>query len=237
VEILEITKTLQFASCIMSLQLPDGTQDLPMRYRRFLKALQPAPVRYYGPRKTCFFDLPAELRNEVYKLALIGVNIHIVPRNSPNIHPHSLLLTSKQVRNEVFPLMHALCPIYATVTDFNFAGLLDFMNRVPPHEEKHLVKNKNLRIELCSTNSVISNDTLRKWLHMRADKYRDHPNWKYAGVRPIKKAQTDLHRRLKRMALSESKTEVRKSIEFKKMLDSIGVMVNDIRPRLELLVD
>ncbi|EMF14286.1 uncharacterized protein SEPMUDRAFT_131984 [Sphaerulina musiva SO2202] len=197
------------------------------------RALQPAPPKLAPPvgSKTSFFDLPAELRIEIYRLALEKVVIHILPtspkhgtdtpdnssRRLPS--PHALTLTSRQVRNEVLPLMHATCPIKCAVTDFNFDGLLLWIKRVPPHEETHLKKNKNLLITLNTAEPTLPKimDSMRKWLHMRADKCRPQPDWKYAGSAVQNKVGVDLRRRTKRM------TEVGKQRESCKILAALNI--------------
>ncbi|USW49565.1 Putative 2EXR domain-containing protein [Septoria linicola] len=198
-----------------------------------LRPLQPAPPRAPPPTKdtTSFFDLPAELRIEIYKLALERVVIHILPTNSKNgtdtpddnprrlQMPHSLTRASRQVRNEVLPLMHASCPIKCAVTDFNFDGLLQWIKRVPPHEETHLKKNKNLQITLNTAEPNVPKimDSMRKWLHMRADRCRPQPDWKYAGSAVQNKVGADLRRRTKRM------TEFGKQKEMLKILDALNI--------------
>ncbi|KAF2215583.1 hypothetical protein CERZMDRAFT_93987 [Cercospora zeae-maydis SCOH1-5] len=194
-----------------------------------LRPLQPAPPRPPPPMRdrTSFFDLPAELRIEIYKLALEKVTIHILPLNSKDPEdrarglqmPHALTRTSRQVRNEVLPLMHASCPIKCAVTDFNFDGLLTWIKRVPPHEETHLKKNDNLTITLHTTEQTAPKtmDSMRKWLKMRADKCRPQPNWKYHGSAAQNKIGADLRRRTKRM------TEAGKQKEMLKILQALNI--------------
>lgn len=197
------------------------------------RALLPAQPKRAPPEgaKTSFFDLPAELRIEIYRITLKGITIHILPtspkhgtdtpdngsRRPPS--PHPLLLASKQVRNEVLPLMHASCPIQCAVTDFNFDGLLLWIKRVPPHEETHLKKNKNLTIILNTAEPSVPKtmESMRKWLHMRADKCRPQPDWKYKGSAVQNKVGADLRRRTKRM------TEVGKQRESCKILRALGI--------------
>lgn len=108
------------------------------------------------------------------------------------------------------PIIHSTCIIECSVTDFNFTGLLDFMKRIPPDEQKHLLKNENLRIRLHTSLEPRGQlDTLRKWLQYRADKCRPQPKWRYAGARPSTKVQNDLRRREKRMTEPEKKEELR----------------------------
>lgn len=198
------------------------------RYRSFNapRELRPAPPRsvpIYSPpaiKRTSFYDLPAELRIEVYKLVLEGVTIHIVPPHATDQHcPHALVRTSRQVRNEVLPMIHSSCEIRVNVTDFNFDGLLAWLSRIPPDQHANLTKNKDLRIRLCTTLKPTNHsDSLRRWLHSRADAYRPQPAWIYSGPVPKATVANDLRRRAKRM-----KTEPRKRAELLAMLEALGI--------------
>jgi len=219
-------------------------------YHRTLMPAQPRALHQHHVQQynnhlhaghTSFYDLPAELRIEIYRLALLTVKIHILPPNSSSTHsaPHPLVLTTRQVRNEVLPLIHNSCPIHATVTDFNFDGLLAWMSRMPPDQEANLCKNTNLRIELCTTsnttqqqhevqqkaqkpgtcNSMRNSGSLRKWLHLRADVYRPQPGWVYVGAKPDYKTMVDMRRRAKRAVRQGEKREL------VGMLKAIGVEV------------
>ena len=189
------------------------------------RRLQPAPPRPRQPpafpeNGTSFYDLPPELRIEIYNLVLSNVTLHILPptTTSRRRHPHALLRTSHQIRNEVLPLVHSSCPIRAEVTDFNFDGLLTWLARIPPLEQKYLVKNSSLRVSLCTTLQPPGElGTLRRWLHDRADPCREQPNWTYSGPTPSSKVANDLRRRIRRMK------EPRKQAELKKMVKAIGV--------------
>ena len=160
------------------------------------------------------------MRIEIYNLVLDNVIIQILPPNTPaDRHcPHALVRTSRQVRNEVLPIMHSMCEVRANVTDFNFDGMLSWMARIPPGQQANLCKNENLSIRLCTSIKPGNySDSLRKWLHMRADPYRPQPRWKYSGPQPKTKVANDLKRRVKRM------TEEGKRRELTEMLLAIGV--------------
>lgn len=188
-------------------------------HRRLLPAWRRVPPP--NPQKrTCFYDLPAELRVEIYKIALASVQIHILPPNSSERNnPHALVLTSRQVRNEVLPLIHNSCAIRIDITDFNFDGLLAFMARMPPDQEQNLRKNTRLSIRLCTTvspnakkgdtcNSMRNSSSLKKWLHLRADPYRPQPNWVYSGPVPDYKTSYEMRRRAKRTRIEGEKAEL-----------------------------
>ncbi|CAK3747382.1 Hypothetical predicted protein [Lecanosticta acicola] len=179
-----------------------------------LRQIAPAPRRPlpgHQPRVT-FYDLPAELRIEIYKLALEGVVIHVLPLNTVEERkiPHPLTRASRQVRNEVLPMIHSMCPIRCSITDFCFDGLLAWMHRIPPDEQSKLLKNENLRIHFHTTgnNAPRGLDSLRKWLHDRADPCRPQPKWSYQGATPPSKICADLRRRAKRMRESGKQAEL-----------------------------
>lgn len=106
---------------------------------------------------------------------------------------------------------------------------------MPPDQEANLSKNRDLKIQLCTTqneqqkkrasssrdisNSSRNGPSLKKWLHLRADIYRSQPAWNYAGPRPDYKSAQELRRRAKRLTRDGEKKEL------VKMLDSIGVQV------------
>lgn len=199
------------------------------RVSKPLKGLKPAPPRQLQlpldpallKRPTSFLDLPAELRIEIYHMILKNVVIHIIPVDSDRKAPHSLLLTNKQINREVKPIIHTTCPIRATVTNFDFGGLMTWLSRISPHCHSDLAKNASLMIRLCTTNDPPGDlPTMRRWLHDRADPYRPQPDWVYSGGQPIGKVAHDLRRRVKRM-----KNEPGKQAELKKMIRAIGVQV------------
>ncbi|KAK5132164.1 hypothetical protein LTR08_000321 [Meristemomyces frigidus] len=189
------------------------------------RILAPAPPRTAAtapaPKRTDFFDLPAELRIEVYKLVLDRVVLHILPLHDVVRHcPHALVLASRQVRNEVLPLMHSTCQVRATVTDFNFGGLLAWVARIPPDQQALLCKNGGLTVRLCtSMKPAAPCDHLRKWLHLRADPHRPQPLWQYTGPTPKNKVANDMKRRYKRMP------EEGKRREMAAMMSAIGIRV------------
>lgn len=192
---------------------------------RHPRRIQPAPPRpiIEWTRKTCFYDLPAELRIEIYKLVLEDVTIHILPLNADtrNHCQHALALTSRQVRHEVIPVIHSTCAIRADVTDFNFSGMLQWMNRIPAPDQKYLLQNERLSINLCTTKDPPTDPSLRKWLKARADPYRPQPRWVYSGPRPTSKVANDLKRRAKRMHAEHGK-----QTELKTMLEAVDVSVD-----------
>ncbi|KAF2716938.1 hypothetical protein K431DRAFT_289010 [Polychaeton citri CBS 116435] len=197
-------------------------QTPPTKKLRTLKSLQPAPPRAATePKRTNFYDLPAELRIEIYRLALSTVILHVLPLNAskrPVIH--ALLKTSRQVRNEVLPIIHRYCPIRAEITDLNFDGLLAFMQRIPPSDFGNLAKNGDLLVRLNTTSRATSGyNSLNRWLHIRADKCRPQPQWVYEGTLPDSKTANQLKRKCRRMV------DENKQMEMAKMLEGMNVRI------------
>ncbi|KAK0354688.1 hypothetical protein LTS02_015532 [Friedmanniomyces endolithicus] len=176
-----------------------------MNYRPLAPAPPPtsAPEE---PKHLTIFDLPAELRVEIYKLVLENVTVHILPlrANSSRNCPHALIRTSRQVRNEALPLIHSLCPIRANVTDFDFSGMLAWIQRIPSSQEANLCKNQNLRVMLCTTSTK---------------PHRPQPAWEYSGAQAQAVVANDLRRRCKRMP------EMGKRLELLRMLDAMRVVI------------
>lgn len=118
-------------------------------------------------------------------------------------------------------MVHSMCYINASITDFNFEPLLTWLSRIPPDQEANLSKNDNLHIGLHTTNKPqnMYGDSLRRWLHLRADQHRPQPKWAYKGPSPKPKVANDLKRRAKRM------TEAGKRAELVTMLRAIEIAI------------
>lgn len=142
---------------------------------------------------------------------------HPKPHQTPK--PHPLTLTTHLIRDETLPLIHTICPIHATITNFDFNPLLTFLNRIPPEEQHLLTRNPNLTIELQvkATEGLGALESLRKWLKLRADEFRPQGDWKYKGSRPGTRVVNDLRRRVRRMK------EEGKRKEFVTMLEGLNV--------------
>lgn len=109
------------------------------RLRRSTKQSQTSKceaLNLTGRRRTSFFDLPAELRNHIYALAVQHIQqLRIVPRTSPipvpikrkhnrqNDRIPALFVTSRQCRAEYLPILLATAPIEIRILDFDFRSL------------------------------------------------------------------------------------------------------------------
>ncbi|KAK5113952.1 hypothetical protein LTR62_003075 [Meristemomyces frigidus] len=214
-------------------QRPHWLPPLKSRYGAGYRQLAPAPrvvPPSDEPLPKNFFDLPAEIRIEIYKLVVLDVVLHILPlsgngtdaEQSKRNLPHALARTSRQTRNEVLPILRATCSIRANVTDFNFSGMLAWMARIPPTQQHHLVKNPSLEIKLCTAgkpgpHGQGQENSLRKWLKMRADPYRPQPRWKYSGAPAQRAVSNDMRRKFKRMPEEGKREELRIMLEALKV--------------------
>ncbi|KAK5170946.1 uncharacterized protein LTR77_004090 [Saxophila tyrrhenica] len=151
-------------------------------------------------------------------------------RTYPN--PHPLALTSRLIRNETIPLLHQHCPVHCTINEMDFTPLLAFHSRIPPSDLKYLQRNPNLVITLVTTQDkeLGALDSMRKWLHWRADQHRCQPDWRYEGSRPSSRVGNDLRRRLKRMVEKGKKAEMEKILRAMK----VDAVVNDLWREAEL---
>ena len=66
---------------------------------------------------TSFLDLPAEMRNEIYKLALDDAHTYnLLEQTREDEHCNCLLFASREIRNEFLPMWRASCKFEITTT-------------------------------------------------------------------------------------------------------------------------
>lgn len=132
----------------------------------------PIRTRTGNEKRTTFFSLPAELRNVIYeevaKEALIRIP-SAKERGNKHLPPvPSLLVVSKQTRNEYLPLLLESARIRVVVKDYDFRGVASVCRSLYSSELKALRKNNHLQIELlgdkCTKESLVA---LRRWLENR----------------------------------------------------------------------
>ncbi|KAL9532025.1 hypothetical protein SMMN14_04293 [Sphaerulina musiva] len=122
-----------------------------------------------GRRRTSFFDLPAELRNHIYALAVQHIQqLRIVPRTSPihvpikrkdnrqNDRIPALFVTSRQCRAEYLPILLATAPIEIRILDFDFRSLGRIIGSLYSSELKALRSNSRLTLRLYFSNRASS---------------------------------------------------------------------------------
>jgi len=146
-----------------------------------------------SPQKSglSFFDLPAELRNEIYDLVASTTLLILPPsptsnnkKDRPPAPVPGLLLTSRQTRREYLPLLYSTAPVAVEIRDFNFLPLLNAVANLYATELKALRLNPNLVLKLRTQNCTKDNLAgLRRWVLSRADSL-DRLAWRYEVVHP-----------------------------------------------------
>lgn len=145
------------------------------RLRRSTKQSQPSKCEapnLTGRRRTSFFDLPAELRNHIYALAVQHIQqLRIVPRTSPipvpikrnhnrqNDRIPALFVTSRQCRAEYLPILLATAPIEMRILDFDFRSLGRIIGSLYSSELKALRSNFRLTLRLYFSNRASSSSS------------------------------------------------------------------------------
>lgn len=130
-----------------------------------------------------FFDLPAELRNVVYEYVAAETKLHIVaPMSKSTKKPPplpSLLLVSRQTRQEYVPLLLANASITAVIKDYDFRNLMRVCCSLYSTELKALRSNNNLIVRfLAQKGKPECMPSLRRWLVNRG-KGLDRIPWQY----------------------------------------------------------
>jgi hypothetical protein len=157
-----------------------------MYHDNLLETSQP-PLK---PKGKNIFDLPAELRNEIYRLVLESTDICILKSKCSDCdNQFGLALTSRQVRKEMLPLRYRFGRLHACIVDLDFEGLLAFTTRLTSSPKKHICGNPNLVIRLRRSrpgevDACISNmnvRSLKAWAIDRASVDQPQPSWKYTG--------------------------------------------------------
>ena len=123
--------------------------------------------------RTTFFDLPAELRNVVYKQIAEETKILVpIPSKKAAKTPPpipSLMLASKQTRQEFIPLLLEHGTIAFQIKDWDFQPLIRLLRSLYSTELKSLRCNGRLRVCIWLERMDDSGpDRLRKWLVFRS---------------------------------------------------------------------
>ncbi|KAK4570462.1 ferrochelatase hem15 [Recurvomyces mirabilis] len=141
------------------------------------------------PNKPTFFDLPAEVRNEIYDFLANDTILYLPPpttekkqderKKKDYIPPCGLLLTSRQCRKEFLPLLYSSSPVIIDIKDFDFTPLPRVIGSLYSTDLKAFRANKTLILRLRTQNCTRANlDGLRRWLVHRADSL-DRLPWRY----------------------------------------------------------
>ena len=136
-------------------------------------------------RGTSFYDLPSELRIQIYELVAHDARLSLFFALPKNIKTPALLLTSRQIRNEYRPVLLSLAPIRAHVGNYNFKPIMRVVGSLYSTELKALRKNNNLTIVLHLKSFDVTSEhcmtSLRRWAVKRAE-HLDRLPWSYQLV-------------------------------------------------------
>lgn len=134
---------------------------------------------------TSFYDLPSELRIQVYELVARDTRLSLFSASPKHVRMPSLLLTSRQIRNEYRPVVLSLAPIRAHISNYNFKPITRVVGSLYSTELKALRKNNSLTIVLHLKNFDVTSEhymtSLRRWAVKRAE-HLDRLPWSYELV-------------------------------------------------------
>jgi hypothetical protein len=137
-----------------------------------------------------FFDLPGEIRNQIYELSARNATLRIVdssnlskksktPRVDSNSFP-GLLLASKRCRQEYLPILLSTAYIEASITNFDFKNVMRVIAGLYSTELRALRNNTNLVLSLLVPSGGSQNEfmNIRRWAASRAEAL-DRLPWSY----------------------------------------------------------
>ena len=131
-----------------------------------------------------FFDLPAELRNEIYECVIADATLSL-PTNlfsasrkpklrlkkkkrSPTPPINGLLLASRQCRKEYLSVLLSTISVVVEIKDFDFDNLMRVSATLSPEQLESLHSNRHLTLHLHTRNCTQKSLTqLRAWLEFR----------------------------------------------------------------------
>lgn len=141
-----------------------------------------------APRSTVtFFDLPGEIRNQIYELCANNSVLRIVDTNKKSksaskepIAIPGLLLASTRCRQEYLPILLSTAYIEASIVNFDFKHVMRVIGGLYNTELKALRANTNLVLSLLvpSSSSHQEFTNIRRWASNRADAL-DRLPWNY----------------------------------------------------------
>ncbi len=160
-------------------------------------ALQDAIESPQLPGRLTFFDLPAELRNEIYELVTLDATLTLpstlftgtisqkaklaLRRRKPvsvaNIN--GLLLASRQCRQEYLSILLSTINVVVEIKDFDFDNLMRVSSSLNETDIRALQSNRNLCLQLDTRNCTQKDlGAIRKWLVFRTEERNQLP-WRY----------------------------------------------------------
>jgi hypothetical protein len=106
-------------------------------------------------KATSLFDLPPELRNNIYEYAF-ATTLQVKLQDGELLSNHALLGASRQLRSEALPVLrrYALLSaqkIYVVVNEFDFGELIRFLGSLNDEQRNAINQNHSLRLTLTLT--------------------------------------------------------------------------------------
>lgn len=136
-------------------------------------------------KSTSFYDLPSELRIQIYELVARDTRLSLFSASPKHIKTPALLLTSRQLKNEYRPVLLSLAAVRAHVDNYNFKPTMRVVGSLYSTELKALRKNNNLTIVLHLKKFDVTSEhcmtSLRRWAVKRAE-HLDRLPWSYELV-------------------------------------------------------
>ena len=136
-----------------------------------------------------FFDLPGEIRNDIYQLAAQDLVLTLAPPRKRASAKHAvripaLFLTSRQARKECFPILLSTTPIEVRIANFDFQNLTRQVSSLYSSELKALRRNNHLTIRFTFPKPHKRQDCILdvwRWAAGRTDSL-DRLPWRYICV-------------------------------------------------------
>lgn len=146
-------------------------------------------------QRLTFFDLPAEIRNEIYEIVISETTLSIPTnilgsskkpklllrrRKSLATPINGLLLASRQCRQEYLSALLSTASVVVEVKDFDFENLMRVSSGLGDFEIQALQTNRHLTLELHNRNCTREGTaSLRRWLDFRRKNLERNLPWNY----------------------------------------------------------
>ncbi|KAK5134452.1 hypothetical protein LTR08_006499 [Meristemomyces frigidus] len=153
-------------------ETPTVDQPAPKRQKQHSGQAQKTDTIALANASSPFFELPAELRNEVYEYVALSAGAQLRPRfRGRLISATALCRVSKQVRKEYEAALYVSASrITAHVRNFDFGHLVTYLNKLTGRELSalpmlNIPSQRTLEVHVYITQSCSTNpEGLRKWL-------------------------------------------------------------------------
>ena len=112
----------------------------PISYARSLVARKASSKNIHLRKVFPFLDLPAELRDNIYKYVAEGETICLESRGRGNaISRSAMLRLNRQIHQEFMPILNLYAPIVSRSQNFGFRHIVTFWNKLDDLELQSLL--------------------------------------------------------------------------------------------------